>query len=77
MEIIPNSKKINCEIVGCKNIANFAIKYKKSFINNGLFLCKNCLNDLYVSIGAHIVPKSPINMLNTEKRKEKKYENKK
>lgn len=77
MEVIKNSKKINCDIMGCKNIANYVIKYKRSFVNSGLHICKSCINDLYVSIGKVVVPKSPVNMLNTDKRKELKYENKK
>ncbi len=69
--------KIRCDIAGCNNYADYNFEYKKGFFSNGLNLCKKCVNDMYMTIGKEIVPKSPINMLNTEKRKEKKIENKK
>ena len=38
---------------------------KPGFLKNaGLFLCKDCLSEVYQTIGVNIVPKSPNNMLN-------------
>ena len=38
----------------------------------GMYLCKDCMNNLYSELAKRIVPKSPDNMLN--KRKVKKGE---
>lgn len=77
MKVTKINKNMKCDINGCSNKAEYTFEFKKAFKGYGLNLCKHCINDLYMSIGEHIVPKSPINMLNFEKRKEKKLESKK
>ena len=52
-------------------MANYKI-IKPGFLKNaGLFLCKDCIKEIYSTIGGYIIPKSPSNMLN------KKISNKK
>lgn len=77
MNLEKTTKKIKCDIMGCDKYADYVITYKQGFKGSGIYLCKHCINDMYMTIGKEIVPKSPINMLNTEKRKEKRYEKKK
>lgn len=63
--------KIRCDIPNCKELAKYKL-VKGGFVKNaGLFVCKECLIDIYGTISSHVVPKSPNNMLN------KKISNKK
>lgn len=77
MEIYKITKKIKCDINGCKNLSEYNFVLNKGFRGLGLNLCKNCVNDMFATIGKYIVPKSPVNMLNIDKKKEKKLEIKK
>ena len=76
MIVSKNNKKIKCDISGCGNIAEYVLEYKRGFRANGLHICKACMEDLYASIGKFVIPKSPINMLNIDKKKEKRNEKK-
>ena len=57
---------------GCNQVSEYNFQYKKGMLSHGVNLCKSCINDMYMTIGKHIVPKSPVNILNIEKKKEKK-----
>lgn len=64
MNLTEANVKIRCDMPNCKEIAKYKIT-KTGFIKNaGLFLCKDCVKDLYATLGSYIVPKSPSNMLN-------------
>lgn len=41
----------------CKKLANFKIDYEKPLIKD-IYLCKSCLNDLYLSLGKMITPRA-------------------
>ena len=71
MKLVDVNVKIRCDVPNCKSMASYKL-VKPGFLKNaGLFLCKECLKDVYETLGMHIVPKSPSNMLN------KKISNKK
>lgn len=56
--------KIRCDIPNCKELAVYKL-IKPGFLKNaGLFVCKDCMKELYETLSSHIVPKSPSNMLN-------------
>ena len=56
--------KIRCDVPNCRSFAEYKLK-KDGFLKNaGMFLCKDCLMDIYKTLGVHVVPKSPNNMLN-------------
>ena len=76
MIVSKNSKKLKCDISGCNMIADYVIEYKKGFRANGLYVCKDCMKNMYESMGKFIVPKSPVNILNLDKKKEKRNEKK-
>ena len=64
MNIVDVNYKIKCDMPNCKNHASIKIE-KTGFIKSaGMFLCKGCMNELYVELGTKIVPKSIDNMLN-------------
>lgn len=64
MKLTDCNIKLRCEMPNCKEMAQFKLM-KTGFIKNaGLFLCKDCVKEMYKAIGECIVPKSPGNMLN-------------
>lgn len=64
MRIKEVNYKIKCEMPNCKQLASIKIE-KSGFLKfSGLYLCKDCLNELYQELAKRIVPKSPDNMLN-------------
>ena len=64
MKLTECSIKIRCEMPNCREMANFKLM-KTGFVKNaGLFLCKECVKEMYAAIGECVVPKSPSNMLN-------------
>ena len=50
--------KIKCDASGCNNIAEFAIVNKRFVFDGSVYLCSNCLNELYSEIGKYMVPKN-------------------
>lgn len=69
-----NTKKIKCDMAGCKNTADYTIECRRGLRGSGLYMCSTCMKDMYHAIGKIIVPKSPVNILNIDKKKEKKNE---
>lgn len=64
MNLVDCKIKIKCDMPNCKNFADVKIENEGFVKSIGLYLCKDCMNELYSTIGKHIVPKSPDNMLN-------------
>lgn len=64
MKLLETEVKIRCDMPNCKEIARYKLN-KPGFVKNaGLFLCKDCVKEMYMALSTHIVPKSPSNMLN-------------
>lgn len=76
MEIKTTNYKIKCDIAGCKNLAKYSIQNRGFIMDNSIYLCQDCADNLYKKLGQVLVPKSPINMLNNNGEKKKKYEKK-
>ena len=74
MNLVETNINIRCDMPNCKMMAKYKLN-KTGFVKNaGLFLCKDCIKDIYETLGAHIVPKSPNNMLNKKIVTKKKVE---
>jgi hypothetical protein len=58
MKLQKSEEKRKCEMGNCKNKASYAIKLERMGIKSVLYVCENCLRDLYKLIGEEIVPKS-------------------
>lgn len=59
--------KVKCDMPGCKNVSSYMIVGKHFILSQNMYLCKDCLQQLYSTIGKLIVPKSPKNVLNNKK----------
>lgn len=64
MKLIDVAFKVKCDIPNCKNVASIKIEKEGFFRNSGLFLCKDCMEELYKQLAKKLTPKSPSNMLN-------------
>lgn len=69
MELIKINEKVKCDMNGCENKADYCFDYKKNYRKSGIYLCEKCIAEMYKKIGQELIPKSPVNILNTEKRK--------
>ena len=56
--------KVGCDVPNCKNESHIKIEKVGFFKSVGLYLCKDCMNELYNELGKRLVPKSIDNMLN-------------
>ena len=71
MEVVDINVRVRCDMPNCKDVAKYKI-IKPGFLKNaGLMLCKDCMVELYRTLGERVVPKSPSNMLNRKITKKK------
>ena len=64
MKIKEVSAKVRCDMPNCKNVAIIKIEKEGFFRGAGLFVCKECMEEMYANFASIITPKSPNNMLN-------------
>lgn len=70
------NRKVRCDMPNCKNLAEMKLEKNGFFKAVGLFVCKDCMKEMYECLATKIVPKSPENMLNKKIKlsKEKNFE---
>lgn len=49
---------VKCDASGCKSICEYVIVNKKFVFDGNVYLCKECLNELYGEIGKYFIPKN-------------------
>lgn len=64
MNIQDINYRVGCDMPNCRNEAQIKIHKSGFFKSAGMYLCKQCMNELYSELGSRIVPKSIENMLN-------------
>jgi len=64
MTIRDITMKVRCDMPNCKNMSCVKVEKKGFFKGAGVFLCKDCMEELYRELSLKITPKSPNNMLN-------------
>ena len=52
------AKRVKCDASGCDNKCDYVIINKRFVFDGNVYLCSNCLNQLYGEISKFIVPKS-------------------
>ncbi len=68
MKIVSVNIKIKCDIAGCKQFADYAITSKGFFADKNLYICDNCMKQMHNWYSQKVVPKSPNNFLNKNKK---------
>lgn len=56
--------RVSCDMPNCRKEAFIKIEKNGFFKSAGVFLCKDCMNELYENLAQRIVPKSLDHMLN-------------
>ncbi len=67
-----NTVKVKCDLYGCNNMADYSIDLKRGIFGGTTDICKQCLTELYSLIAKNVIPNSPKNMFNKEKKLEEK-----
>ncbi|MBQ7712184.1 MAG: hypothetical protein IJT69_00035 [Clostridia bacterium] len=68
MELTKLSVNARCDMHLCPNLAAYRIRTGKGSVSRfvgggGLYLCPDCLRELYETVGRELVPKSPDNLI--------------
>lgn len=50
--------RVKCDASGCNNLCDYVIVNKKFIFDGNVYLCKDCMNELYGEMGRLFVPKS-------------------
>lgn len=50
--------KIKCDASGCNNTCKYSIVNKKFVFDGSVYLCEDCMKQLYGEIGKYFIPKS-------------------
>lgn len=82
MEIKTTVYKVKCDVAGCKNHASYFIENKGFLLDRSIYLCENCIKEIYNWYSQKVTPKGISNMLNkkgiaepTKKTRKKKGNN--
>lgn len=63
--------KVRCDVLGCKNVAEYFVPSKG--FRSKFFLCSGCLNNIRQS-GSVAVPKSPQSKIHADRRRAEQSE---
>ncbi len=69
MKLEKNERKIRCEMGACKSLADYRIRLNRMGLRSCVYMCSDCLKELYSLVGAMLIPKS------VETAKEKRRKN--
>lgn len=58
MRVEKTKVKIKCDASGCLNYSEYTIINKKFVFDGNVYLCENCMRELYGEIGKYFVPKN-------------------
>ncbi len=58
MNVEKTKHKIRCDGSGCNNCADYTIVNKRFVFDGNVYLCSDCINNLYGEIGKFMVPKN-------------------
>ena len=50
--------RLKCDASGCTNLAKYTILNKKFLFDGNVYLCEDCISELYGEIGKFVVPKA-------------------
>lgn len=50
--------KVKCDASGCNNLCEYVIVNKRFVFDGNVYLCSDCMNELYTEIGKFMLPKN-------------------
>ncbi len=70
MKLEKVGNKVRCDIGLCRNDATHVLTGEGVMPRRRVYMCSECMSNIYNVIGCEIVPKSPINVISrAEKRR--------
>ena len=64
MEIKEAKFKVKCDVAGCRNYGMVYIENKGFLLDKSIYLCEDCVRQIYEWYAKRITPPSIYNMLN-------------
>lgn len=58
MTVEKSKVKVKCDASGCINKCDYTIVNRRFVFDGNVYLCENCMRELYGEIGKHFVPKT-------------------
>ena len=58
MKVEKTKTKVKCDASGCLKMSDYQIVNKKFVFDGSVYLCEQCMNELYGEIGKYFIPKS-------------------
>ncbi|MBR7111065.1 MAG: hypothetical protein IKC83_04245 [Clostridia bacterium] len=66
MKLIKQTRRIKCDVGGCKNLAEYTLSKEGANPKGNVNLCKECMQSMYSLFSQELVPESPTNILNAK-----------
>lgn len=66
MKLIKQTRRIKCDVGGCRSLADYSVIKDGSNPRNQINLCKQCMQDMYALFAKEIIPESPANILGSK-----------
>ncbi len=66
MKLIHQTRRIKCDVGGCKSLAEYSVFKEGANPRNYINLCKECMQEMYSLFAKESVPESPANILGTK-----------
>lgn len=58
MQVELAKTKVKCDASGCNERCEYVIINKRFVFDGSVYLCKQCMNELYSEIGKYFIPKN-------------------
>lgn len=68
MKLYSQTRRIKCDVCGCKNLAEYTVSKSGANPKTNLNLCKSCMQELHLLFAKEIVPESPSNILSGKRK---------
>lgn len=69
MKLIKQTRRIKCDVGGCKNLAEFTLSKEGANPKGNVNLCKDCMQKMYELFAQELVPTSPANILGSKSKR--------
>lgn len=69
MKLTKIDRRVKCDLGGCKNIAEYEIIHPHGSGRNRLYVCRECMLNMYKLFAGEVVPESPKTVFSNVKKR--------
>ena len=69
MKLNKIERRVKCDVGGCKNLATYEVVHPHSSGRNRLYMCRECMLEMYKLFGSEIIPESPKTVFSGSKKR--------